>query len=172
MDIDNNSCLLPHNMTAHASRHNAEKRMLRHRSMAHNGLKALEILPKVVADALKINEKCDCESCINCKLARKPFNPTTSHATEPLQHAHLDICGPMEKAIGGGRYILPFINNATRHLDEHISKYASEALETFTDWKAIRENESGKQVKRFHTDGGGEYTSKRFTEYLKLEGIL
>jgi len=31
---------------------------------------------------------------------------------------------------------------------------------------------SGKQVKRFRTDGGGEYTSKKFAEYLKLEGIV
>jgi len=27
-------------------------------------------------------------------------------------------------------------------------------------------------VKRFRTDGGGEYTSKKFAEYLKSEGIL
>jgi len=33
-------------------------------------------------------------------------------------------------------------------------------------------NEVGKHVKRFRTDGGGEYTSKAFAEYLKSEGIL
>ena len=27
-------------------------------------------------------------------------------------------------------------------------------------------------MKRFRTDGGGEYTSKKFAEYLKSEGIL
>jgi hypothetical protein len=31
---------------------------------------------------------------------------------------------------------------------------------------------SGKQVKRFRKDGGGEYTSKKFAEYLQSEGIL
>jgi len=51
-------------------------------------------------------------------------------------------------------------------------KYKSEALERFKEWKALREKESGKQVKRFRTDGVGEYTSKKFTEYLKSEGIL
>jgi len=45
-------------------------------------------------------------------------------------------------------------------------------MEKLTEWKALREEESGKQVKRFHTDGCGEYTSKTFAEYLKSEGIL
>jgi transposase InsO family protein len=54
----------------------------------------------------------------------------------------------------------------------YILKYKSEALEKFKEWKALREKESGKQVKRFCTDGGGEYTSKKFAEYLKSEGIL
>jgi transposase InsO family protein len=85
---------------------------------------------------------------------------------------HSDICGPLEPAIGGGRYILLFIHDATRHTDAYILKYKSEALEKFKEWNALREKESGKQVKRFRTDGVGEYTSKKFPEYLKSEGIL
>jgi hypothetical protein len=68
--------------------------------------------------------------------------------------------------------MLLFIDDATRHMDEYILKYKSEALEKFKEWNALREKESGKQVKRFRTDGGGEYTSKKLTEYLKSEGIL
>jgi hypothetical protein len=68
--------------------------------------------------------------------------------------------------------MLLFIDDATRHTDEYILKYNSEALEKFKEWKALREKQSGKQVKRFRTDGGGEYTSKKFAEYRKSEGIL
>jgi len=68
--------------------------------------------------------------------------------------------------------MLLFIDDATRHTDEYILKYKSEALEKFKEWKALTEKESGKQVKRLRTDGGGEYTSKNFAEYLKSEGIL
>jgi len=155
-DIDNDSCLLALKTTGHASRHDAEKRMLWHRRLAHISLKALEILPKVVTDALTMTGKCDCESCIKCKLVRKPFTPTTSRATEPLQLVHSDICGHLETAIGGGQYMLLFIDDATRHTDEYILKYKSEALEKFKEWKALSEKESGKQVKQFRTDGGGE----------------
>jgi len=165
------SCLLALKTTGHASRHDAEKRMLWHCRLAHVGLKALEILPKVVIDAPRMTGKFDCESCIKCKFARTPFTPTTSRATEPVQLVHSDICGPLETAIGGGRYMLLFIDDAARRTDEYILKYKSEAVEKFKEWKALREKESGNQVKRFRKDGGGEYTSKKFAEYLKSEGI-
>jgi hypothetical protein len=42
------------------------------------------------------------------------------------------------------------------HTDKYIPKYKSEALEKFNEGKPLREKESGKQVKRFCTDGGGE----------------
>jgi hypothetical protein len=68
--------------------------------------------------------------------------------------------------------MLLFIDDATRHTDEYILKYTLEALEKFKELKALREKELDKQVKRFRTDGGGEYTAKKFAEYLKSEGIL
>jgi hypothetical protein len=130
-DIDD-SWLLALQMTEHASRHDAEKQMLWHRRLAHLGLKDLEILV-TIPDAPKMTGKCDCETCIKNKLARKPITPTTSRATEPLQLVHSAICGPLETAIGGGRYMLLFINDATRHTDEYILKYKSEALENFKE---------------------------------------
>jgi hypothetical protein len=88
--------------TRHASQHNGEKRMSWHCRLAPVGLKALELLP-TITNASKMTRKCDCESCIKCKLVRKPFAPTTSRATDPLHLVHSDICGSLETAIGGGR---------------------------------------------------------------------
>ena len=126
-DIDD-SLLLALKTTGHVFQHDAEKRMLWHCRLAHVGLKALKMLP-TITDAPKMTGKCHCESRIKCKSARKPFTPTTSRATEPLQLLHSDICGPLETAIGGGRYMLLFIDDGMRHTDEYILKYKSEALE-------------------------------------------
>jgi hypothetical protein len=63
--------------------------------------------------------------------------------------------------------MLLFIDDAMRHTDEYILKYKLEALGKFKEWNALREKESGNLVKRFRTDGGGEYTSQTFAEYLK-----
>jgi len=172
-NIDNDSGLLALKTTGHVSRNNAEKRMLWQRHLAHVGQKPVWILPNVILDGSNPNGKCDFESCITCKVARRPFTPnTTSCATAPLRLVHSDICGPLDTAITEGRYMLLLNDDAMRHLDEYILKYNSEALEKFKHLKALREKESGKQVNRFRTDGGGEYTFKEFTEYLKSEGIL
>jgi transposase InsO family protein len=64
------------------------------------------------------------------------------------------------------------IDDATWHTDEYILRYKSETVEKFKEWKAVRKKELGNQVKRFRTDGGGEYTSKKLAEYLKPDGIL
>jgi hypothetical protein len=49
--------------TGHVSWHDAEKRMLLHRCLAHVGPKALEIFP-TITDALKMTGKWDWESCM------------------------------------------------------------------------------------------------------------
>jgi hypothetical protein len=112
----NDSCLLALTTTGYASRHDAEKRMLWHCRLAHGGLKALEILPKIT-DTPKMTAMCDCESCIKCKLARKPFTLMISRATEPLQLMHLDICGRLQTAIDEVQYMLLLIDDATRQRD-------------------------------------------------------
>ena len=68
--------------------------------------------------------------------------------------------------------MLLFIDDATMHTQEYILKYKLEALDKLKEWKALREKKSGKQVKRFRTDGGGEYISKKLAEYRISEGIL
>jgi hypothetical protein len=147
--------------------------MLWHGRLTQVGRQALKMFPKVVADALKMTGKCNCESCTKCKFARKPFTPnTTSHATEPLHLAHLDIYNPFETAIRGGQYMLLFIDHAMRHTDEYILKDTSEGLENFKEWKPLRDKESGKRVKQFRTDGGAEYTCMKIAKYLKSEAIL
>ncbi len=39
------------------------------------------------------------------------------------------------------------------------------------EWKALVEKQSNRKLKVLRTDNGGEYTSKKFEEYLKKEGI-
>ncbi|CAI7892733.1 unnamed protein product [Closterium sp. NIES-53] len=45
------------------------------------------------------------------------------------------------------------------------------ALAAFAAWLPIAERESGTQLKSFQSDGGGEYTSQRFKQYLAERGI-
>ncbi|CAI7781361.1 unnamed protein product [Closterium sp. NIES-53] len=45
------------------------------------------------------------------------------------------------------------------------------AFEAFIAWLPVAERESGERLKSFQTDGGGEYTSQRFKQFLAEKGI-
>src|SRR5260370_28383332 len=51
-------------------------------------------------------------------------------------------------------------------------KKKSEALEFFKDFLMEAEHQSGKKLKVLHTDGGGEYFSTDFIQYLKSSSII
>jgi hypothetical protein len=119
--------------------------------------------------------KCHCDSYIKGKNARKPFAPISKRARKLLELIHGDICSPVERAIGGGHYMLLFIDDATRWTACYILAYKSEALAKFREWVALADkthSSAGHKVKKFRTDGGGEFTLKKFAEYPKGEGIV
>ena len=49
--------------------------------------------------------------------------------------------------------------------------YKSEVFNTFLEWKAMVENATDGELKVLRTDNGGEYTSNKFKNYLKTEGV-
>ena len=51
-------------------------------------------------------------------------------------------------------------------------KRKSEALDLFKEFMAKSERQTGKKLKILCTDGGGEYFSNEFIEYLKSMGII
>ncbi len=61
-----------------------------------------------------------------------------------------------------------FINDRTRYVWVYFLKTKDEVFKRFQDWKA---KSSGRELKVLRSDNGGEYTSERFTEYLRSEGV-
>jgi transposase InsO family protein len=144
-----------------------------HRRYAHLGLDALKRLPAAVKGmSSSLGGACDCESCIKGKHARSPFHPVSARATERLDLVHADICGPFPESLSGkGRYMLLFIDDATRFTWCYILEHKSDAEARFRNWEAEMKTQYSLQAKRFRTDGGGEFTSKSFLQYLRDHGI-
>jgi len=68
--------------------------------------------------------------------------------------------------------MLLFIDDATRFTSVYIIKRKSDVLDSFKEYQAEMEKQTGKRIKRLRTDGGAEYTSKEFENFLQQEGIL
>lgn len=114
-----------------------------------------------------------CTSCMKGKQHRKIIPKKSKwRATQQLQLIHSDICGPITpKSYGNKRYLLTFIDDFSRKLWVYFLNEKSEAFTTFKKFKIIVEKESGLSICGLRTNRGGEFTSKEFTEFCRLEGI-
>ena len=113
-----------------------------------------------------------CETCPQGKQHRTKFPSSDWRAGELLGLVHSDVCGKMnEKSLGGAEYFLSFIDDKTRYVWVYFLRTKGEVYEKFLEWKAMVELATEKRLKAIRTDNGGEYTSRKFQEYLKTEGV-
>ncbi|CAL9232031.1 unnamed protein product [Arabidopsis halleri] len=147
-----------------------------HRKLGHLGYSDISMmqskemvtgLPKLKVDRER------CESCILSKHCRDPFpKQSESRAKEKLELFHSDVCGPMQNSpLSGSRYLLTFIDDATRMVWVYFLKAKSGGFATFKKIKYLVENQSGCKIKRIRSDRGTEYLSGEFTRFLEENGI-
>ncbi len=115
-----------------------------------------------------------CLGCIMGKQHRTSMPHVATHrSTKPLQLIHSDVCGPMQTtSLGGARYFITFIDDYTRYVTVFTMKHKNEALHHFITYKKLVENQHQPfTIQSFRSDGGGEYISNTFNEYLRNNGI-
>ncbi len=70
----------------------------------------------------------------------------------------------------GYRYYISFLEESKVLIDIKPLKFKDDALAAFKNYKALRKNQSGCQLKILYTDGGREYMGE-FNDCLKENGI-
>ncbi len=75
------------------------------------------------------------------------------------------------KALSGAEYFLTFIDDHSRKTWIYFLKTKDKVFYRFKEFKALVENLIGKKIKVLHSDNGGEYVDKDFTDYCAKEGI-
>ena len=150
-----------------------------HSRFAHlsvGGLKRLISNGMVEGLSCGDTDETSCGNCAPCALGKQhriPFpRGKAKRANELLELVHSDLCGPMSvDSIGGGKYFLTFIDDKSRWTKVYILKSKSEVFETFREYKAEVENQTGKKIKTLRSDNGTEYVNHAMINYLKLHGI-
>ena len=148
-----------------------------HRRFAHLGPWNLQKVQKLV-EGMAIDpsslpkEGYDCEACITGSQTRNLSDAPMQRRKEAGDLIHSDICGWINPiALGGSRYFLTFIDDATRmtYLFALKSKTAKEVRECFLEFRNIFEQD-GRRIKSIRTDSGGEY-QKQMAEFCREFGI-
>jgi hypothetical protein len=112
-----------------------------------------------------------CKGCAyGC--SKQKHHPSTGTVTRcQLERVHINLCGPLPSSLSGNLYFLLIINEHTHyHWVEFISK-KSDAFPCLKKWKLEAEQEANLKLQYLKSDGGKEFGSKDFEEWLTSEGV-
>ncbi|CAI7733206.1 unnamed protein product [Closterium sp. NIES-53] len=114
-----------------------------------------------------------CVSCIGGKLAWHTFPDQGSDADDVLAVVHVDLCGPFRVAAkDSSLYFLLQKNRKTRYVWVRPVAKKSDALQEFVQWLAVTWRQTKKLVLMLHSDRGGEFLGKQFTDFKNGKGIV
>ena len=86
---------------------------------------------------LQLNIRLDkCEICIKSKLTNQQNKEITPKPKIYLEKVVTDLCGPISPpTINSERYIIFFLDSATRYIEFKLLKFKSEAYKAFIEFK-------------------------------------
>ena len=104
--------------------------------------------------------------CAGCSMAKGIRAPTphrpTSRAEAPLVLVHIDTAGPFPASLGGSRYVVMFVDSASRFQRPYETRDKSVSAILGVVQRFV----ANMGVPRaFRTDNGTEYTSSAFVGY-------
>lgn len=110
-----------------------------------------------------------CQGCALGKSHRHQFVQVNSeHLADNIMDMWVsDLCGPIY-----GQYISVIIDVKSRIIFIKIIAYKSDAVEHIIQCIRYAQTLTGKTLKRFHSDGGGEYNSNKLKTYLAQQGTI
>jgi len=158
--------------------------VLWHRRLCHVGSHAIVRLKNVLSNEFPSNldvkelKNIKCESCIFGKQKRESFPLSKRVVKHPLDLIVADLIGPITNPMGlnSEKYVLVITDAYSNYVVTYCQKLKSETLENFKMYTRMVENQVGEEmrsakVKVLRTDGGGEFISNEFSEFLKRKGI-
>ena len=152
--------------------------------------KAMDDLPKLDYPSWQPRSVAAETVCGPCALGaqhRRAFGdavPEQHRATEPLQRVHADLAGPVSfpqrsneqqqlvSVLGAAKYLLVIVDEWSRRIFVVALHNKAEAAAKIVAWCKAAQRTHGRQLREFHTDGGGEFLGKALLQkYFLDEGV-
>lgn len=112
-----------------------------------------------------------CEICSEAKITALPFGKKLHRSGELLDIVHADVCGPMRnESKGKARYLLTLTDDFSRWTEVRFLPKKSKVLQSFKEYKALVEKQTGRKIKCFQSDNGREFCNDEFNKFLREGG--
>jgi hypothetical protein len=147
-----------------------------HERMGHlsmRNLKKLENMSTGLDLSHLPHEDCTCEACLKGRMTDVSHRESLAKDAKAFEVIFSDVEGPMSvTGYDGSRYFVTFLDACTKESEIYLIKYKSEVPAMFRRYKALKERPNeGRVIRRFHSDGGGEYLGFDFQLDIAEEGI-
>jgi histone deacetylase 1/2 len=150
------------------------KQSLWHRRFGHPSYEVV----RHMLNKCNIRSSCDvqssvCEPCLLGKFHKQPFPISQSRSLKPFELVHSDVWGPSPYvSLDGFRYYVLFVDDCTRYTWIFPMKNKNEVFSYFQSLLAFVKTQFSLSIKCLRTDGGGEYMSTKFKDFLTTQGIM
>ncbi|KNZ59949.1 uncharacterized protein VP01_1639g16 [Puccinia sorghi] len=112
-----------------------------------------------------------CEDFLVSKSKRDRQCLSNNKQLQPMEIIVSDVLGPFVESFMGVKYLVVFRDLASTYSEGFLLKKKDKVCLNFQRYIERMHRLTGKKLKFFQTDGGGEFTSKNFTDWLKDQGI-
>ena len=145
-----------------------------HQRFGHISMKNLKIQrDEKLVTGLNANNSNDMNVCKGCVKGKQK-----KHFPEMKLHVYLncwvqctvmfvDPCRQIVLVVIG-----MFIDDKSRFVAVYFMKSKDQVLQKFKEYEAMVTNVTGKKIKVFRSDNGGEYNSREIDEFLNSKGIV
>jgi hypothetical protein len=113
-----------------------------------------------------------CKGCVYGRSKRKHHPATSTKTKRRLERVHIDLCGPLPDSLGGNRYFLLIIDEHTHYQWVEFLSKKSDAFSWLRKWKLSTEHEADLKLQCLKSDGGKEFGSEAFEEWLAMDGVI
>jgi hypothetical protein len=154
----------------------AEGAWLWHARYGHLNFWALKLLAReeLVGGMPKIEHiEQLCTGCLVGKQRRAQFPRKSEYRVEDvLELVHGDICGPTSLSTpSGNRYFILLVDDASRFMWIKVLAIKDAAFATIKKYQAAAEAETGRKLRVFRSDRGGEFNSGEFAKHCAEHGV-
>src|SRR5271168_512426 len=140
---------------------------------------AKTLIKKGLVEGFKLDESSTmpytCDSCEYGKTHRKPIKKEREapRAAKIGDEIHSDVWGPSPvQTIGGREYYSTYTDDHSRYTQLYLQRLKSETFDSYKQFEAFLLRQKGVHIKKLHTDRGGEYLSKEFSDHLAENGTI
>ncbi|CAB1098628.1 unnamed protein product [Ectocarpus sp. CCAP 1310/34] len=116
-----------------------------------------------------VGEMQPCVGCVEAKGRRAPVPRRGTRAAVPFGKIHIDLTGPFSDALDGSRYLIMFVDSASRWQRGYEMRAKSDTLKFVQRFLADMNGMGTPGC--FRMDNGGEFTGSAFTSFCDAAGI-